>query len=87
MEICVLQRAVCPGVFVEKTDDADDFEDDDGKIEQKEEEREENEKRNTTVNVIVTNTGRLGVFEAFGHANETTGRYEGLAFSKRKRIR
>ena len=75
--------AVCPDVFVEKTDDADDFEDDDGKIEQKEEEREENEKRNTTVNVIVTNTGRLGVFEAFGHANETTGRYEGLTFSKR----
>ena len=75
--------AVCPDVFVEKTDDADDFEDDDGKIEQKEEERDKNEKRNTTVNVIVTNTGRLGVFEAFGHANETTGRYEGLTFSKR----
>ena len=73
--------AVCPDVFVEEEDEED--EDD-------EEEDEENDvkikaatKRNTTVNVVVTNAGRLGVFEAFGHANEATNAYEGLTFTKR----
>ena len=77
--------AVCPDVFVEEDDEEDEEEEDD------EEEDEENDvkmikaasKRNTTVNVVVTNAGRLGVFEAFGHANEATNAYEGLTFTKR----
>ncbi|CAL6290854.1 unnamed protein product [Bathycoccus prasinos] len=76
--------AVCPDVFVEEEDEEDEEEEDD------EEEDEENDvkikaasKRNTTVNVVVTNAGRLGVFEAFGHANEATNAYEGLTFTKR----
>ena len=76
--------AVCPDVFVEEEDGEDEEEEDD------EEEDEENDvkikaasKRNTTVNVVVTNAGRLGVFEAFGHANEATHAYEGLTFTKR----
>ena len=77
--------AVCPDVFVEEEDEEDEEEEDD------EEEDEENDvkmikaasKRNTTVNVVVTNAGRLGVFEAFGHANEATHAYEGLTFTKR----
>ena len=74
--------AVCPDVFVEEDDEEE---------EDNEEEDEENDvmmikaapKRNTTVNVVVTNAGRLGVFEAFGHANEATHAYEGLTFTKR----
>ena len=77
--------AVCPDVFVEEDDEEDEEEEDD------EEEDEEYDvkmikaasKRNTTVNVVVTNAGRLGVFEAFGHANEATHAYEGLTFTKR----
>ena len=77
--------AVCPDVFVEEDDEEDEEEEND------EEEDEENDvkmikaasKRNTTVNVVVTNAGRLGVFEAFGHANEATNAYEGLTFTKR----
>ena len=77
--------AVCPDVFVEEEDGEDEEEEDD------EEEDEEYDvkmikaapKRNTTVNVVVTNAGRLGVFEAFGHANEATHAYEGLTFTKR----
>ena len=77
--------AVCPDVFVEEDDEEEEEEEDD------EEEDEENDvkmikaapKRNTTVNVVVTNAGRLGVFEAFGHANEATHAYEGLTFTKR----
>ena len=77
--------AVCPDVFVEEDDEEDEEEEDD------EEDDEENDvkmikaasKRNTTVNVVVTNAGRLGVFEAFGHANEATNAYEGLTFTKR----
>ena len=69
----------------EEEAEVDDEEEDD------EEEDEENDvkmikaapKRNTTVNVVVTNAGRLGVFEAFGHANEATHAYEGLTFTKR----
>jgi len=76
---------VCPDVFVEEEDGEDEEEEDD------EEEDEEYDvkmikaapKRNTTVNVVVTNAGRLGVFEAFGHANEATHAYEGLTFTKR----
>ena len=77
--------AVCPDVFVEEDDEEDEEEED--------EEEEDDEydvkmikaasKRNTTVNVVVTNAGRLGVFEAFGHANEATHAYEGLTFTKR----
>ena len=77
--------AVCPDVFVEEDDEEDEEEED--------EEEEDDEydvkmikaasKRNTTVNVVVTNAGRLGVFEAFGHANEVTHAYEGLTFTKR----
>jgi hypothetical protein len=77
--------AVCPDVFVEEDDEEDEEEEDD------EEEDDEYDvkmikaasKRNTTVNVVVTNAGRLGVFEAFGHANEATHAYEGLTFTKR----
>ena len=77
--------AVCPDVFVEEDDEEDEEEEDD------EEEDDEYDvkmikaasKRNTTVSVVVTNAGRLGVFEAFGHANEATHAYEGLTFTKR----
>ena len=82
--LALLAVAVCPDVFVEEDEDEEEEDED-------EENDEENDvkmikaasKRNTTVNVVVTNAGRLGVFEAFGHANEATHAYEGLTFTKR----
>jgi hypothetical protein len=75
--------AVCPYVFVEEEEEEnDDDDDDDEEEEKKNNNAQEANKRNTTINVVVTNAGRLGAFEAFGHANEATDAYEGLTFTK-----
>jgi hypothetical protein len=73
--------AVCPDVFVEEEEEENDY-DDDEEEEKKNNNAQEANKRNTTINVVVTNAGRLGAFEAFGHANEATDAYEGLTFTK-----
>jgi len=73
--------AVCPDVFVEDEEEEND-DDDDEEEEKKNNNAQEADKRNTTINVVVTNAGRLGAFEAFGHANEATDAYEGLTFTK-----
>jgi len=73
--------AVCPDVFVEEEEEENDY-DDDEEEEKKNNNAQEANKRNTTINVVVTNAGRLGAFEAFGHENEATDAYEGLTFTK-----
>jgi hypothetical protein len=74
--------AVCPDVFVEEEEEENDYDDDEEEEEKKNNNAREANKRNTTINVVVTNAGRLGAFEAFGHANEATDAYEGLTFTK-----